>query len=162
MVKTIGEEFFFRAMMAGYVAEGVIKAKVADMPGYKEIRYQDGDFLLVDRWCVNRTTQMSAGTTTMWHVGIPFWFMSYGGYYPESVINFLKKALGHSYSHSQFIGGRGPYVFADAGKSLSYVNHPRLNDFDRFEGREEIITTYDDRCVGAVVGYHEYWGMRIS
>lgn len=59
------EEFFFKAMLQGYAA-GAQKTRVPDMPGYKEIRFQEGDFLLVDRYCVTPNSEKSAGTTTIW------------------------------------------------------------------------------------------------
>jgi len=76
------------------------------------------------------------------------WLMNYGGYYEERVIKFLKAALYKAYKDRQFFGGRGPLVFSEG--SLAYVNQPRLNDFSKFEGREEI---FDLRVASAVIFY---------
>jgi len=155
---------FIKAMRAGYAVEGVKKTKVANMPGYKEIRYEDGQWLLVDRWCVNPNTDRSAGTTTIWHDGWPVWFMSYGGHYPQSAIPFLKGALGHQYCcEGVFLGGRGPArcLVSDLplsdGPDLIYVNECQ-GDFEHFSGKEKILAPQP--LAGEVlVGYHEYWGM---
>jgi len=151
------EALFFTAMKAGYATEGTPKTKVVDMPGYKEIRYEDGDFLLVDRWCVNPDSEKSAGTTTIWYQNKPIWFMSYGGKYPEGMIHFLKSALRMQYcKDGHFLGGRGPRLVTDRVAGRTYRNRPVENDFGRFSGREEIV----DLHTGAV-GYHDYWGMSL-
>jgi len=153
------QAFFFKAMVEGYAAQGSKKTKVADMPGYKEIRFQDGDFLLVDRWCVNRLTEKSVGTTTIWFENEPVWVMHYGGVYAESAVAMLKRALAKSYGSYSFVGGRGPRVYVEGTeKMFAYVNHPRLNDFSKFEGREEIRAVEND---GEQFGFHEYWGMSL-
>ena len=158
------EALFFTAMQAGYAVEGAKKVKIVDRPGYKEIRFQDGDFLLIDGWWINKDSDKSAGTTTICHQGNPVWFMSYGGYYPESAIPFLKGALGHQYCCEKvFIGGRGPArcLVSDLplsdGPDLIYVNECQ-GDFGHFSGKERILAPQP--LAGEVlVGYHEYWGM---
>lgn len=152
--------FFFKAMQAGYAVEGIKKAKVVDMPGYKEIRYEDGEWLLVDRWCVNPDSEKSAGTTTIWHEGRPVWFMSYGGYYPEHLVPALKKALRLTYEKDTFNGGRGENV-GDFEAGIFYVNTIERGDFSDFRGREEISTRSSESCVGETAGYHEYWGISL-
>ena len=151
------EALFFTAMQAGYAAEEVKKVKVVDMPGYKEIRYEDGDFLLVDRWCVNPDTERSAGTTTIWYQNKPVWFMSYGGFYPERLIHFLKSALRMQYcGDGHFNGGRGPKLVGDLSAARIYRNRPVQNEFGQFSGREEILDAHTGE-----VGYHDYWGMSL-
>ncbi|MDO8565172.1 MAG: DUF5680 domain-containing protein [bacterium] len=151
------EAFFFTAMQQGYAGGTGPKTKVLDMPGYKEIRYADGDFLLVDRWCVNPDSEKSAGTTTIWYQEKPVWLMGYGGVYPKVVIPFLKQALRFQYcKDGHFLGGRGPKLVTDRVAGQIYMNRPVQNDFDRFNGREEIV----DMSTGAV-GYHDYWGMSL-
>ncbi|HEY0220813.1 MAG TPA: DUF5680 domain-containing protein [Candidatus Paceibacterota bacterium] len=151
------EAMFFTAMQAGYAVEGISKAKVIDLPGYKEIRYEEPDLLLVDRWCVNLNSEKSAGTTTIWYQDNPVWFMSYGGHYPQSAIRLLKQALRMQYCQDvRFHGGRGPRVVADRGAGLIYMNRPEVNNFSEFKGREEIFSI--DR---GWIGYHDYWGMSL-
>jgi len=154
------QSFFFKAMQTGYAVEGIAKTKVADMPRYKEIRYEDGDFLLVDRWCVNSDSEKSAGTTTIWYQGKPVWFMSYGGIYPERLIPALKHALRRTYSKALFNGGRGESL-GDFEAGVFYVNHVETNDFSQFRGREEIIVRSPGTCIGESRGYHDYWGMSL-
>jgi len=148
------QAFFFRAMREGYAGSGQ-KTEVADMPGYKEIRFSEGDFLLVDRYCVAPNLVKSAGTTTIWFDGVPVWVMNYGGYYEEEAISILKRALSTAYQREEFFGGRGQFVFTNGG--LLYTNHPRLNDFARFEGREEVFGTTGRTSLG----FHDYWGMSL-
>ena len=148
------ESFFFKAMMDGYAAQGSKKTKVVDMPGYKEIRFQDGEFLLVDRWCVNPLSPKSAGTTTIWIQEFPVWVMNYGGFYEESVIALLKHVLRNTYEAHQFIGGRGPILYEEG--DLVYMNHPDHNEFAEFDGDEEIFDVK-----GTSFGYHKYWGMKL-
>ena len=157
---TLVEAFFFTAMQTGYAVEGIQKTKVADMPGYKEIRYEDGDFLLVDRWCVNPNSQKSAGTTTIYYQNKPVWFMSYGGYYPEHLIPALKKVLRLTYQKKIFAGGRGKSV-GDFEAGVFYVNTVEFGDFIHFRGREEIVVRSPESCVGQVAGHHDYWGMSL-
>jgi len=154
------KSMFFTAMQAGYAVEGSPKVKVIDMPGYKEIRYvEPPDFLLVDRWCVNPDSGKSAGTTTIWYQGMPVWFMSYGGYYPDDVVPVLKRALRLTYERCLFVGGRGESV-GDFENGILYVNTVD-GDFSQFRGREEIIIRSTDTCIGGVAGYHHYWGMSL-
>lgn len=148
------EQFFFKAMVEGYAAGGQ-KIKIADMPNYKAIPFRDGDFYLLDRYCVTPHGPKSAGTTTIWFQDAPVWLMNYGGYYEERAIKFLKTALRKAYEARQFFGGRGPLVFSEG--SLVYVNQPRFNDFLKFEGREEVF----DLDTRSSLGWHEYWGMTL-
>lgn len=150
------QSFFFKAMAAGW-AEGGQKIKIADMPSYKAIPFRDGDFYLLDCYCVTPHSPKSAGTTTIWFQGVPVWLMNYGGFYEESAIVFLKYVLHKTYEAHQFVGGRGPLIYVNKQQQLVYVNRPRLNDFAKFEGREEIIDTKS----GALLGFHEYWGMSL-
>lgn len=148
------QSFFFKAMVGGWAVGGK-KIKIADMPGYKAIPFRDGDFYLLDRYCVTPNSPKSAGTTTIWFQDVPVWLMNYGGFYEESVIKFLKRALRKTYETHQFVGGRGPLVHVK--DLLVYVNQPRLNDFAKFEGREEVFNAES----GASLGFHEYWGFSL-
>lgn len=148
------QSFFFKAMVKGW-AKGVEEISVANMPGYKAIPFQEGDFYLIDKYCVTPYSQKSAGTTTIWFKQNPVWVMNYGGFYDEDAIDCLKLALRQAYERQQFVGGRGPRIYV--AKTLFYVNQPRFNSFTRFEGREEIF----DRACGESLGFHEYWGMSL-
>ena len=149
------QAFFFRAMSDGWIGSG--KAfDCPDAPGYKAYSYRDGDFLLVDRYCSDAESPKSAGTTTIWHKDIPVWFMSYGGWYDKSTIACLKNALTEAYVSNQFVGGRGPLSLAVG--PIVYANAPRVNDFEKFEGREEI----HESETGTLLGFHEYRGMSLT
>ena len=149
------ERFFFKAMVNGW-ASGCEKIKIADMPAYKAISFRDGNFYLLDRYCVVSKSQKSAGTTTIWYRDEPVWVMNYGGFYEESAIVFLKRALLEAYKEREFVGGRGP-IFYSENEGLNYVNRPLLEDFAKFEGREEVFNASS----GKSLGFHEYWGMSL-
>ena len=149
------QTFFFKAMLEGYAAGGSKKLPVVGMPGYKEVRLSDGNFLLVDCWCTNSDTQKSAGTTTIWVDMVPVWVMHYGGFYDKSVTPFLKRALYKNYKTQKFFGGRGPLTYDE--RPITYVNQPRFEKFDKFEGREEVF----DSVRLITLGFHEYWGMSL-
>lgn len=116
------QQFFFKAMVEGW-ATNTPKIKVADMPGYKAIYFKDGNYSLMDRYCVTPLSNKSAGTTTIWFNDIPVWVMNYGGYYEEEVIDFLKRMLGKTYQASEFIGGRGPWTYVQ--EDFAYRTHIR-------------------------------------
>lgn len=162
------EAFFLKAMRSGYASGGATKTMtLPDMrPSTKEIRFVDGDWLLIDEWNVNRDTNKSTGVTRIWHDGTLVWFMSYGGYYPDSAIKFLKGALRHQYSCvGSFSGGRGPArcMVSDMplsdGPDLIYVNECQ-GDSGHFSGKERILAP-QPLAGEVVVGYHEYWGMSL-
>ena len=146
--------FFFKAMMEGW-AMNAQEIKTTDAPGYTSIPFREGDFYLLDRYCVSPNSSKSAGTTTIWFQDIPVWLMNYGGFYEKRTIACLKEALQRTYGVHQFVGGRGPRMHSKG--SLVYVNQPRLNDFAKFEGREEIF----DIESGELFGFHEYWGISL-
>lgn len=148
--------FFFKAMIEGYAAGGQ-KIEIVGMPGYKAIPFCEGDFYLLDYYCVTPWSPKSAGTTTIWFQGIPVWTMSYGGAYEERAIAFLKRMLRMTYEAHQFIGGRGLRRYSDG--SLFYMNNPQPNDFAEFRGREEIFSMKGEGIVS--LGFHEYWGMSL-
>lgn len=148
------QTFFFKSMTEGWTTKDQ-KIEITDMPGYKAIPFRNGDFYLLDRYCVTPRSTKSAGTTTIWFQNIPVWLMNYGGFYEDGAILFLKQALRETYERGQFVGGRGPLTYTD-GSSV-YVNKPLLNNFSKFEGREEVFDTKS----GASLGFHEYWGMSL-
>lgn len=162
------EGFFLKAMCSGYAGGGVGKTMTLPdvRPSTKEIRYVLGDWLLIDEWNVNRDTNKSTGVTRIWYDGTLVWYMSYGGYYPNSVTRFLKMALRHQYScEGSFRGGRGPArcVASDLPFSeepgLVYTNEYHGN-FWHFSGKERIFAP-QVLAGDAVIGYHDYWGMSL-
>ena len=148
------QSFFLLAMRSGW-ASNVAELRMPHMPGYKGISFHDGDFSLLDCYCVTPNSTKSFGTTTIWHKGIPVWVMQYGGHYDESVLGLLRRALRKSYTADMFVGGRGPLVYAE--DSLIYHNTPKRSDFALFSGREDIF----DAENGIMLGYHEYSGMSL-
>ncbi|MFH1632036.1 MAG: DUF5680 domain-containing protein [bacterium] len=152
------QAFFFKAMSRGWVGGGTF-TDVLDMPGYKRFVYEDGDFKLIDQYCTRPGSNRSSGTTIIWHCNIPIWVMHYGGWYDEFAISIVKEALKKAYGSHVFCGGRGlPTEARKTGLThYIYSNVVRRNDFDCFEGREEVycVTEY------ALKGYHDYWGMSL-
>ena len=150
------QAFFFKAMVEGWATTGGgQKITIPQIPGYKAIDFTDGDFRLLDCYCVNSHSPVSAGTTTIWHQGNPVWMMSYGGFYTDSTIAFLKRVLLKTYEASQFVGGRGPRIYIES--DLVYTNRVSGN-FNHFSGREEILNAE----TGALLGFHEYSGIDLS
>lgn len=150
-------DLFFRAMAAGWVV-GAQETAVPDMPGYREISYQEvgSPFRLTDRFSVIPGSPKFDGTTTIWHNDVPVWVMHYWGFYEEAANKFLKSVLLRAYRDKEFFGGRGRKV-AQEGPFL-YLNHTQLEDFRSFSGREEVINT----VAGGVLGSLDYSGMWLS
>ncbi len=154
------QKCFFEAMMQGWAAE-VKAVPVPDMPGHKQTIYENGKFRVIDRFCVS-SAGMSAGTTTIWYQNDPIWFMSYGGFYREKDVSFLKRALLESYVLGRFTAGRGPVLVRDEaqGSDLVYTNwiHYGNDDFKSFGGREEICSLHAQK---EILGFHNYSGMAL-
>jgi hypothetical protein len=55
-----------------------------------------------------------------------------------------------TYEGKEFIGGRGSLEFRQG--NLQYFNHPEGDEFDEFEGEEEILEN------DVPVGFHRYHG----
>ena len=156
MDMTLVQAFFFKAMIEGWAVSGQ-KINIPDLPGYKAVPFRDGDFYLLDCYCVTPHSSKSAGTTTIWFQGVPVWIMNYGGVYEERAIAFLKSMLRRAYENLLFVGGRGPYRCSDG--SFFYMNNPCPNDFYKFRGREEIFIMEGGNIIS--LGFHEYWGMSL-
>lgn len=148
------QEFFFKGMVGGWAA-GAKKIMIPEMPGFRAIKFREGDFRLLDCWSKTENSTKSFGTTTIWFRDIPAWIMNHGGLYDERAIAFLKRVLRQNYEAGEFVGGRGPLVFAEG--LLRYTNYPRHNDFHRFDGRENVFSNE----TGTFLGYHDYWGMSL-
>jgi len=152
------EEFFFKAMLRGWAGNGKY-IEIFGRAGYKRFVFSDGDFHLVDEYCVNAESKKSFGTTTIWFRNIPVWVMTYGGWYEKWAIDFVKKALLEAYQAGIFMGGRGPTKFYPGGE-LIYVNHIGLNSFGDFSGLER-VSGGRKQHPGEEGGYHQYWGVSL-
>lgn len=145
------QEFFFRAMVEGWAA-GAPKIQVSELPGFKYIIFEEGDYRLVDGYQTSKNSPHSSGMTTISFQGSLVWQMSYGGFYEERVIPFLQRMLQQTYRKQSFCGGRGPFRAAEG--NLVYLNEPRVNNFVQFDGREKIVNA----TTGVCLGFHGYWG----
>jgi hypothetical protein len=145
---------FFRAMLAGYAGGSQSSVKTTTADGYTAIEFADGDFRMVDRYCVNPHSDHSAGTTTIFLGNLPIWWMAYGGSYQAEAIPFLKEVLASAYRDSNFCGGRG-FAHGIDNKAFSY-NNIWTGDFCQFDGLERIFNLED---MDKEVGSHEYFGM---
>lgn len=150
------KEFFFKAMLTGWAASAK-NFLTFDMPGHKEISFVDGNFRLLDRYCVNKSSAKSAGTTTIWVCDTPVWIMFYGGWYEKGAIKILKDVLRQTYEEHVFVGGRGFSVYSK--RPLVYMNDVRQNDFSQFEGKERIAELSDRNNIP--LGWHSYQGMSL-
>jgi len=149
---------FFRAMLAGYAGNGngkndkIVKTKSSN-GNEVTIIFNEGDFMVIDRYYVTPGFNTLAGMTLIFFKGNPIWWMSYGGEYPKEVIPFLKLVLAEEYRIGSFRGGRGPIEWAD--KKYRYRNRPTGNTcFDSFFGREEITIASSN----GLIGFHDYQG----
>jgi hypothetical protein len=149
------KQAFFKAMMDGYAGDRKNSIKTTTPDGYKTIEFTDGEFKVVDRYCITPDSDHSAGTTTIFFKNVPVWWMSYGRRYPKNTISFLKEALKKAYGVGEFCGGRGPDFFTK--DSLQYHN-AWAGDFSRFQGGEEVFARL---MVSELVGFHKYFGMSL-
>lgn len=153
--------FFFRAMVNGYADPNRKKTGIPQLPGYKLVYFDEGKFVLVDMWHTTPGSKISSGTTTIWYNGIVVWVMHYGGWYEESVIPFLKRALMRNYEQAFFLGGRGPDRLEGEDHALAYFNKVEKSGFADFKGQEEIISMSQRSGfpLGQKLGQHDYFGM---
>ena len=109
-------------------------SSVSDLPGYREIRYAEGDFLVVERFAAvsDRKWVNLHFSVTVFIGDAPAWSLELGGRYEEHAIEFLKAAIRHAYANHVFAGGRGGNsemggAFVDSKKypGLAYVNYVR-------------------------------------
>lgn len=150
------KKIFLKAKACGWSADAE-KIESIEFPNSKIIPFFLGDFRMIDHYVVNPNSDMSAGTTTIWHKDRPVWVMNYGGYYKKEAIPFLKSCLQRAYvKERRFYGGRGPKFVKD--ERFTYVNRIEKNDFIDFAGEEEIVdSNFNQRCFG----YHWYRGMSL-
>lgn len=146
------EEIFFKAVRAGYIGTPT-KTTIPELPGSKVITFEDNEWLVKDVYFVNDLSGMSFGTTTIWHCGLPVWYMNYNGWYHKDAIPFLKEVLFMSYSAKVFEGGRGPKEVRHEERRMVYFNRLTVNEFRHFSGVEE-IWDFDHELLGS----HRYDG----
>jgi len=148
------EDVFFEAMASGWVSKPE-EITVPKLPGSKAIPFELGDFKVLYCYMVTPYSDMSTGSTIIWHRGIPVWVMYYGGWYTEVAMPFLKQCLASAYAEERrFYGGRGPEFVR--GERFTYVNRINRNNFNDFVG-EERIYDLDEQCLG----FHWYRGMSL-
>ena len=156
------EAFFFRAMLAGYVASASKKTKkttIPELPGSKKIVHQEEDLKLVDFYFVSAKSYHSYGTTIIYDQGVPVWMMQYGGWYFQEAIPVLKQALRSAYGKSHFFGGRGPAKFSLKEFRATYRNDiHRSSSFRKFSGNEEILMVPAGAILPHRYGSHQYFG----
>ncbi len=87
------------------------------------------------------------------------WKMDYHGSYPKKVGPFLRDCIKDGLSTGEFLGGRGPHVVRM--DVYTYHNSCKLNGFNDFCGREEIIFTPSTKKFGERIGWMEYTGHSI-
>lgn len=155
------KQAFFKAMRVGYASNSKRVKKERTPDGYKTITFTDGDYTVIDRYCVTPRSDYSAGTTTILFKGAPVWWMSYCGFYDKDVIPFLKRALAKTYRRNEFNGGRGPESYKDRTHKFEYSNSDGYDwercDFSNFKGKEEIWEK-TSLSTGVQRGFHKYFG----
>ena len=153
--------FFFEAMRHGY-ASGNPPSQSTTETYSEEFVYERNDFKLRDRWLSIPGSIRSSGETTIWHKGVPVWYMSYYGHYSPIAIPALKHALNEMYVvRGEFLGGRGPRFF-EHEDGLMYLNNPsERSSFDWFLGTEEIVQRQNKNPF-MKHGRHDYMGGRLS
>lgn len=145
---------FFSAMMEGYVGGGADSGKTVTPDGETIIESARAEYRIIDRYHVVPQSPYSVGTTMIRFRDVPIWWISYGGFYQERAIPFLKAALSKTYEAGEFVGGRGPRTYTEGG--MCYENIFR-GDVHRFSGREEIR----NQDPHELLGFHEYLGMSL-
>jgi len=158
-MKTI-QEFFFKAMIEGWVSGGK-EVSIPAFPGFKVIAYERENLRLIDMWTkIVEGSDKSSGVTTIFQNDQPVWIMHYGGSYPKDVTFFVKTALQNAYRNKRFCWGRGPESFHISGDDTEYINMGH-GDFNSFEGREELFGK-NRNGKRDLLGYHKYWGMSLT
>jgi hypothetical protein len=138
------EKFLYNANKFGY-AGGAKKVK-AQRPGFDELEYREGDWLMHDSYCGH---YFAPGQEVVYYKNKPVWAMAYtGGMLVEhhgdsrltkKTISFLKKALLAMDSSSPY---RGPENYCDG--DFAYKSKI-TGDIKYFSGIEQIF--YKDKLV---------------
>ncbi|MDR3558433.1 MAG: DUF5680 domain-containing protein [Candidatus Pacebacteria bacterium] len=148
------QEAFFQAMLAGW-ANNAKKSQIEGLPNAKAIMSEKDGFKVADIYFTTPFSDLSTGSTIIWHLDLPVWIMSYEGRYEQIVIPFLMECLREAYSKHLFFGGRGP-AFVQ-GDLFTYTNRFEYNEFGKFSGVEQIHDNQTGRCLG----YHRYHGLSL-
>lgn len=152
------QEFFFAAMLRGYVDDNASLGTIPELPGSKTFMFcsPDEKFMLRDIWF--GAGQINFGLTIIWkklvnsRVFIPVWKMSYQGQYHAEAIPVLREALHAAYSTRVFLGGRG----YESWRLRDYVYHncpDPGSGFQEFSGHEKVM-----HHNGKSLGSHSYEG----
>lgn len=155
------KEAFFKALLVGYAKgkkDPKVKSVVTTFSNGKKVTTEVGNYTVVDEWHTTSFSDYSAGSTTIFLLHNPIWWMSYGGHYPDLAIPLLKRALSAAYQKHWFFGARGVKFMDDLESRLYYINDCH-GDFNKFCGREEIHDMGSGPNSGAILGFHEYSGM---
>ncbi len=104
--------FYITASLEGWCNPNRQRGIKVTLPnGNKQITFEDPDrfphLKYVDEWWVNPRGG-SGGLTLALYDEVPFFQMSYGGWYPEDLADDVKRILRATYEDGEFIGGRGP------------------------------------------------------
>ncbi|MBI2590875.1 MAG: hypothetical protein HYW33_03285, partial [Candidatus Blackburnbacteria bacterium] len=143
-----------------YAGKGV-KSTIAEFPGSKVYRIEEGNLLYVDAYHTNG--KWSGGQTLIYQDDVNVWRMSYEGWCEDdaNILDFLKLVLEGTYQAGVFYGGRGFQQIWQNGENqpgLVYQNYtdPYHWDFSFFSGRE-----YINRCPNHIdqIFWHRYQGM---
>lgn len=159
------EGFFLESAAKTYAGKGA-KSTIAEFPGSKVYRVEEGDLLYVDMYHTNG--EWSGGQTIIYQEAKAIWLMSYMGWCAgddREVLDFLKLVLGGTYEAGVFYGGRGfPEIWQNGEwqSGLLYENRPELLlGSPYFKGREQ-ISRWPGRINDAPVFWHEYQGMLLD
>lgn len=168
------KDAFFAALLAGYCggdkSESAVVIEEKLNNGFtNRVTFSDEiihpGFVVVDGWHTNPNSDKSNGSTIITFFNVPIWAMSYGGFYTDQAIDFLKNILRRAYEEKKFLGGRGESSYGgiivpqEKHIMLEYKNSFEGN-FERFSGREDIhenpLTPNPE-----LWGYHQYFGMAL-
>jgi len=153
-------QFLGKAALATYAGGGEVVDPsgpdfVARIPGFKELRYEEGDFEYQDSYA---GFFRSAGQEVVWYKKVPVWSQCYAGGMTEQYENneefvretfdFLKKALSQGEKCATF-QPRGPKNFKEGDWSY---NCKLTGNIAEFQGSEEI------RHKGEIVFTHNFSG----
>ena len=143
--------------------------------GMRSVNYERDGLCYDDVWFVGKAMPgpgWSRGNTTISAGDCQVLAMSYGGYYPSTGIDITKDivmpALLKAYGDSNFVGGRGPELYANPEyptltyhNDCSYAMPIGAEKLRHFWG-EERVTNQPNREINDTIGWHTYWGMTLG
>lgn len=153
-------QFLGKAALATYAGGGEAvdpsrSGFVARLPGFKELRYEEGDFEYQDSYA---GFFRSAGQEVVWYKKMPVWSQCYSGgmakqyendeEFARQTFNFLKKALSEGEKCTTF-QPRGPKSFKEGDWDY---NCELIGNIAEFQGNEAI------RYKGEAVFAHNFSG----